>query len=250
MLMIVNTKTLPRRSPQVSLAYGYRRVEISNWAKRLVSTPALLLGFLAVTAMAIGPFQWIDDRMNVRWIKTYAPSLEWFMQNVLDRIAGQAVCLPILALVALILAYRRRTWRPIIIATLAELAFYGGVGGLKVIFARPSPTVFDPAFFHGGIFDMGSHGISYPSGHAAEAVLIYGTAAFLIIAYGNISKRLAHGLWWAVAVITVNTVVVSFLLGWHWISDLVGGVIAGGLFLRLLVLIHDRFKYINKICLF
>ena len=36
----------------------------------------------------------------------------------------------------------------------------------------------------------------------------------------------------AIAVISVAT---SFLIGWHWMSDLVGGLIAGGLFLRLLV---------------
>ena len=90
---------------------------------------------------------------------------------MLDRIAGQAVCLPVLTAVAIVLARRRRSWRPIVIALLAEVGFLGGVGTLKVLLGRGASSTGDTRFFEACLLEMGTLGISFPpSGHAAEAV--------------------------------------------------------------------------------
>ena len=91
---------------------------------------------------------------------------------MLDRIAGQAVCLPVLTAVAIVLARRRRSWRPIVIALLAEVGFLGGVGTLKVLLGRGASSTGDTRFFEACLLEMGTWGISFPppSGHAAEAV--------------------------------------------------------------------------------
>lgn len=215
------------------------RTKSRGWLTRATSFWALAIALVVVTVIAAGPLRVYDYTLNRRWLYLFNPDLVWFTQNVLDRIAGQAVCLPILAIVAIVLARRNQSWRPIIFALATEAAFYVGVGGLKVLLARPATTLHDPRFIQGGLLDFGDRGISYPSGHAAEAVLIYGAVVYLIANYGDASRKLVHTLNWVVVAITANSVAVSFLLGWHWATDLIGGVIAGGLFLRILV-IGDR----------
>lgn len=214
-----------------------RRVDVPERSlfARLTSVPALAAALLAVILLAIGPLQELDLFLAKRWLYRWEPSLLPFAQNVLDRLASQIVCVPVLAAVAIVLARRRRSWRPLIIAGAAEACFALGIGAMKVFFARGVTYDRDPSFFEAGLLEMGTTGISFPSGHASESILIYGTAVYLIAHYSGASQRLVRGLRWAVAAIAVISVATSFLIGWHWMSDLVGGLIAGGLFLRLLV---------------
>ena len=213
-----------------------------GWLDTITSIPALIIGSVLMVLIAAGPMQHVDSLLARRWLYHIEPDLLWFAQNVLDRVAGQAVCLPILIVVAVVLARRRRSWRPIQVAVLAELAFLIGVGVLKLIFARPVTYSRDPSFFDGGFLDMGTKGISFPSGHASEAVLIYGTVVYLITHYSSASPRLLRLLRWGVVVISGNSVVVSFLLGWHWASDLLGGLMIGGLYLRIITQWDERLR--------
>ena len=206
-----------------------------TWWDRLTSAPVLAVTLVLVIVIAAGPFQDTDLFLAKRWLYRIEPSLLPFAQNVLDPIAGQAICLPVLLAVAAVIARRRRSWRPLLIAGLAELGFLAGVGSMKVLLARGVTYERDPRFLEGGLFEMGAKGISFPSGHAAEAVLIYGAAVYLIAHYTGASDRLVRILKWVVVAVSVNSVMVSFLIGWHWVSDLVGGLLAGGLFLRLIV---------------
>ncbi|WP_211352483.1 phosphatase PAP2 family protein [Nocardioides albertanoniae] len=190
---------------------------------------------MILTVLAAGPLQELDTHGHEYWARMLPPQAQHILQNVLDPIAGQTVCLPVLGVVAAVIAYRRRSWRPIICAAAAEAAFYIGVGGFKVLLARPAPTERDAEFFAGGLLKDGWHGISYPSGHAAEAVLIYGTVVYLIARYTGASRLLVRLLAAGVGVIALNAVAVSYTLGWHWASDLFAGLLTGGLLLRLLV---------------
>lgn len=204
-------------------------------SRRFVSVSVLTCALAALTMLAAGPLRGYDVRGHRYWARLLPPHLQTLLQDVLDRIAGQAVDLPVLALVAVTIALRLRSWRPIVIGAAAEAAFYGGVGGIKVLLARPAPTERDAHFFDGGIFRDGWHGISYPSGHAAEAILVYGTAVYLIARYTSASRRTVRLLSVGVGLIALNAVVVSYTLGWHWATDLIGGLLTGGLFLRVLI---------------
>lgn len=215
------------RGPWLGRAKGLLSRATSFWVLALV--------FTVVTIAAAGPLRVWDYKLNRRWLYLANPDLVWFVQQFLDPIAGQIVCLPVLAATAIVLALRRHSWRPIVIAVAAEATFYLGVGTLKILLARPATTLHDPRFFQGGLIEFGGRGISYPSGHASEAVLIYGTVAYLIAAYSTASTRTVRLLWWGVAAVSVHSVIVSFALGWHWATDLIGGLIAGGMFLRLLI---------------
>lgn len=240
--MVAPASTAPVGAVTPTPARSTADVRGTSWAARLTSVPVLAIGLIVATMIAAGPMQIVDEQLNHRWILAIAPGLKPFTQQVLDRIAGQAVCLPVLAAVAGTLAYRRRSWRPIVFAICTELAFFGGIGGLKFLLARPAPTVGDAAFLEGGFLEFGEKGISFPSGHASEAVLIYGAAVFLIHHYSSARMRTVWILRGVVALITVNSVVVSFVLGWHWATDLIGGVLAGGLFLRILAEIDLKYR--------
>lgn len=203
--------------------------------ERVTSIPVLAVLLIATTIGAAGPLQGLDGALDRHWLYHLAPQLLPLVQGVLDRIAGQVVCLPVLAAVAIVLAVRRRAWRPVLIALAAELAFLVGIGGLKLLIARPSPTLDDADLLAGGIQTFGEKGISFPSGHAAEAVLIYGTVAYLVARYAHAGPRILRAVRIAAVLIALNSVVTSLLLGWHWASDLLGGVLGGGLCLRVLI---------------
>ncbi|MQA79723.1 MAG: phosphatase PAP2 family protein [Streptosporangiales bacterium] len=227
-----------------------RPSRLRRLAGRAASLPVLVVAFVVVTVLASGPLRELDKLLDFQWIRWYAPSLRPFFQEVLDRIAGQAVVLPVLAAVAIPLAWRRRSWRPILAGFAAEVGFLGVIGLMKIGFARPAPQLNDPSFFQGGLFSQGWHGISYPSGHAAESVIFYGLAVCLIAKYSSASRRLVTLLGFCAALITLNAVFTSFVLGWHWVTDLVGGVVAGGVVLRIIVraeaALPDRFLPVGR----
>ncbi len=188
-----------------------------------------------MTVLAAGPLQPLDAALQGYWAKKYTPNWTTFLDSVPNAVAGQAVCLPILVAVAVVIAWRRRTWHPVIIVVAAEAAFYGGIGGMKLLLGRTAPAAGEGAFWQGGAIEHGWYGIAYPSGHAAEAVLMYGAAAYLLRTYAGPDMRIRKRLSWLVGLITVNAIVVAFYLGYHWPTDLLGGMIAGGLMLRIIV---------------
>lgn len=203
--------------------------------RRLTSAPALAGALLLVTVLAAGPLRPVDQALHDYWSWHFTPRWTEFLDAVPNAIAGQAVCLPVLATVAIWLAWRHRTWHPIAVAAAAEAGFFLVVGGLKVVLARSSPRVGEGRFFDGGLWEHGWYGISYPSGHASEAILIYGAAAYLLAQYAAPDTRPYGRLAVVVTAIAVNALTVAYYLGFHWPTDLVGGALTGGLVLRLIV---------------
>lgn len=203
---------------------------------RPTSAPVLAGALLVVTLLAAGPLRPLDTALQGYHAKKYTPNWAEFLDSVPNAVAGQAVCLPFLLAVAIFIAWRRRTWHPLAIVVAAEVAFYVGIGGLKVLLGRTAPVAGEGTFWlDGGAFAHGWYGIAYPSGHAAEAILFYGAAAYLVRTYAGPDIRIRRRLNWLVAIITANALVVAYYLGYHWPTDLLGGVIAGGLMLRIIV---------------
>ncbi|MBO9520492.1 MAG: phosphatase PAP2 family protein [Nocardioidaceae bacterium] len=209
------------------------------------SIPVLVGGFVVVTLLAIGPLQGLDHAIDGPWAQRFAPALAPFLMNVTDRVASQPVNLPVLVIAAVLIAWRTRSPRPVLLAIGAEAGFYL-TGLLKLGFARPAPVVGDPSFFAGGLWDVGRVGISFPSGHAVEVVLIYGTVVHLLRDHLGVSlqrDRVLRLLWTAAV---LNCVVTSFVLGYHWLTDLLGGVVLGALLLRVLVTVDRRWPAVRR----
>ena len=202
---------------------------------RVTSAPVLGLAFTVVTLLATGPLQQLDRALNQPWSRWVLEGWRPFLVQVVDRITSREIAMPVLGVVALVLVWRWGKWRPVLLSVAAVAADKALVAVLKLFFARASPVIGGPGFFDGGLFQYGMEGVIYPSGHAADAVLIYGLVAYLVARYGQATRRVITLLGWGVAVITLVAVATSLYLGFHWATDLIAGVLIGGLVLRVTI---------------
>lgn len=119
--------------------------------------------------------------------------------------------------VACILAWRRRSWRPALALGLSLLTLNLIVGVGKLWTARLKPSDNSTALFSGGII--------FPSGHASNVVVTWGVVAYLLVRYGPLRKY-----WPGALVTTIATLIVglsSIYLDTHWVSDILAGWLLG-----------------------
>ena len=146
-----------------------------------------------------------------------------------DKLGQRSVLLPILLAVAAVLARRHRTWRPLVLAFTSFAILNVIVGVMKLAIGRSETETGDPSVLAGGII--------YPSGHSSNMVLTGGLLVYLLIRYTEHPPvRRLVAVW---TVLTSLTIATSLYLGTHWISDLLGGVLVGGLLLQA-VIVFDR----------
>ena len=202
-----------------------RRDDTDGWTSAVSSGFALVgflsLVFVAFTLLAMGPLIRYDAYFNL------APPPEgWvpFLQ-LLDRIGQRAVALPLLAAAVYVIYRRTHSWRPVVVAGASVFVLNLVVLVLKLGFGRGWPGSADPSFFSGGM--------AYPSGHAANIVLVYGLGVYLLSRYGGLGRRGRVIGWGAVALLAVTMVATSMTLNWHWFADLVAGLLVGGIVLEL-----------------
>lgn len=186
--------------------------------------------FALLTWFAAGPLKagHIDTALNADY------DLGGFTVGLLhglDRIGQRAVCLPILIVVVLVVSWRHRSARPVLVAVVTGLAINILVAVLKLWLGRGAPLDHQPAFFVGG--EM------YPSGHTGNVSVVYGTCAYLVSHYTEVSQRVRRLMVVAVVVLGVVMTITSLLLRFHWFTDLIGGYLVGGCVLAVVITI-DR----------
>ncbi|HZJ05663.1 MAG TPA: phosphatase PAP2 family protein [Nocardioidaceae bacterium] len=181
----------------------------------------LALVFVAVTLLAIGPMAKLDAYFNLA-----PPPRGWLPAlYALDRIGQRAVCLPILAVATFVVCRKHRTLRPAVVAVLSVFCLNLLVLLLKLGLGRGDPDDADPSFF--------AAGMAYPSGHSANIVLVYGLLGYLLLTYGDPGRVARILLWSIVPFLSILMVVTSLTLNWHWLTDLVSGLLVGGVVLQL-----------------
>jgi membrane-associated phospholipid phosphatase len=193
----------------------------------------LFVGFLVVTQQVLtnGPLVAYDKEINSQ-PKPQFEGLAGFILRRLDDLGLRGLTATVLLIVASFIAYKFKTWRPLNLAMISLLSLNLVVGTFKIVLGRTKPRDgFD--LLHAG-------GMSYPSGHASNAVLSWGILAYLIYRYAKVDRyqgRLASA---GVALISLTVCVVSLIRHTHWFSDLLGGLFVGSALLVAVIAI-DRY---------
>ena len=193
----------------------------------------LFSGFLFVTQQvySYGPLVEYDRKINSQ-PKPQFEGLAGFILRRLDDLGLRWLTATVLLIAATFIAYKFKTWRPLNLAVLSLLSLNLVVGTFKIFLGRTKTRDgFD--LLHVG-------GMSYPSGHASNAVLSWGVLAYLIYRYAKVDRyqgRLASA---GVALISLTVCTVSLIRHTHWFSDLLGGLFVGSALLVTVIAI-DRY---------
>ena len=193
----------------------------------------LLIGFLFITAQVLrsGPLIAWDEKIN----KTPRPRFDGFSGFLLRRIDDLGLrwlTATILLLAAAYIAYKFKTWRPLNLALLSVLALNLIVGSFKLLLGRTKPRL--------GIDLIHAGGMSYPSGHASNAVLSWGILAYILYRYAKVERyqgRLASA---GVVLLSLTICIVSLIRHTHWFTDLLAGLFIGTSIL-IAVIAVDRY---------
>ena len=132
----------------------------------------------------------------------------------------------LLLAVGLFFAIRRSDWRPALLVGTAFIGVSILTGFLKELFDRPAPVDWAAGELSG---------TSFPSGHMAQAVAVWGTLA-IVLAVGR-SRRTKQALA-AFAVLSIGGAAASRLvLEAHWLTDVIAGTALGALWLAIVATI-------------
>jgi membrane-associated phospholipid phosphatase len=193
----------------------------------------LFTGFLAVTYQAVnyGQITEIDRFFNNLNHPTFS-GFSNFLIRRLDDLGLRSVSGIALLIVAIYISRKFKTWRPINLGILSFLSLNLVVGAFKVGLGRTKPR--DGL----DLFDAG--GMSYPSGHASNAIFIWGVIAYLIYRYAHVNRYRGRVASAGVGLLATTVCIVSLVRNTHWFSDLFGGLLLGGALLVLIIAI-DRY---------
>jgi membrane-associated phospholipid phosphatase len=195
-------------------------------------------GFIVVTQQVItnGPLIALDARIANAG-RTDFPSWIDFILMRIDDLGLRGLTSIALLIAAFYIARRFKTWRPLNLAILSLIALNLTVGLSKLLIGRTKPQLNVDLIYAGGL--------SYPSGHASNALLSWGVLAYLIYRYAHVNRYRGRLASTGVALISLSVCVVSLFRNTHWLSDLVGGLFIGAALLVMVIAV-DRFVPSNS----
>ena len=145
---------------------------------------------------------------------------------VVTQAGGRVTILLVLAVLVGWLAVRERTLVPLVRVVVALALLTAVVYAFKWGTGRTAPA-YPGSFFH-------RDGSSYPSGHVANAVLMWGVARWQAVQYG-LPAPVQRAAWLLSVLGPLATGVAMVALDFHWVTDAVVGLAVG---LVLLGVVH------------
>jgi membrane-associated phospholipid phosphatase len=152
---------------------------------------------------------------------------------------GGTIGMPILGLIATAaLAWRRRSWTPVILIPGAAAGSLLMTIAGKPLFGRARPDLIDAIAPY-------EHSASFPSGHALNSIVIAGIVAYLIVLRQQ--TRPGRILTIALAAFFALTMGLSRVyLGHHWFTDVLSAWALGAAWLALVITAHRLYLTTRK----
>lgn len=174
---------------------------------------------ITVDLLSRGSLEWMDLRVSevVSDWDLRDSSLYWLVW-LFTQVGGRVTILLALTGVVGWICWQRRTLLPAARVVLALAILTTAVYAFKYGTGRTAPA-FPGSFFH-------RDGASYPSGHVANAVLMWGVARWQAVEYG-LPARVQRTLWLLSVVGPAVTGVAMVALDFHWVTDAVVGAAVG-----------------------
>jgi membrane-associated phospholipid phosphatase len=193
----------------------------------------LVVAFVALTAaLARGHLLSLDQHI-ADWVDAHQPAVLHWPARVLNYLGqGGQVLMPVAIVLAALSARRHRSIRPLLVFVAAFVLLYLTIGPLKIWFSRAAPhsTLADRVDLFNNL-PPGEYGLSYPSGHVANALIWYGVIALLASTLVTLPPRARLALRVLPPAIVFCT---TTYLAFHWITDSVAGLFLGLVLTRLM----------------
>lgn len=188
---------------------------------RTVVLCSLALAFISWQVATGGPLSRFDQSAAIT-ARNLHKNRDFFEITVMAGLRGiiLTVCIPLLAW----RSWVTRTWLPIAGFAGVLVLETGLVGALKVAVGRSFP-------YQGEMLLEVGH-LAFPSGHAANAVALWGWVAWL---WAREERARATRLWSYVVAGAVMVAYSSWIIRTHWPTDLAAGFLLGAMSLAAVV---------------
>ena len=193
-----------------------RLLTATRWAAPTIALAALLAAGAAVDDGAA--LRGVDARVTRALLVLRSGPLDGVVKTI-SALGGVTVVMALLGLLLLLVWHECRSLAYTLLAASAARPVLEWT--LKELVDRPRPSI-DRLVV--------GEGPSFPSGHVMAAVAIWGLVP-PVVALVN-GRRTVW--WWSVGISTMAIVSVAFsrvYLGVHWLTDVVGGLLLGALYL-------------------
>jgi undecaprenyl-diphosphatase len=204
-------------------------------ALAIVFTTALVVGLvLDMVDRDAGLARW--DSAVADWGSRHASA---WSTNVLDTLTdlGGTRYVVVIALVVAVYDYiRHRNWNVVLFLFVVVAGVTTVNNGVKLLVGRERPPV---------LHLVGTSGSSFPSGHSAAAAAAW--FAFALVVSRHWSRRGRAAAAAVAAVVAIAVAASRALLGVHWLTDVVAGVMLGwGWFLLVALVFGGRLQRVGE----
>jgi membrane-associated phospholipid phosphatase len=197
---------------------------------RLISGGLLLiLAILTVNVLVHGPLTGLDERIRLAVLaRADSPAWRWLSDTphrpaqLLTDLGMITVAVPVLAAVALALAIRRHTVRPVLIALTGVALLLATVIPAKILIARPGPGL--PPVSPGAL------GV-FPSGHTSTACVCLSLAVLMLVA--GQPARIRYLALAGLGLLWLGVGAALVWCDWHWFTDVAASWALSGLIIQL-----------------